>query len=75
MMAAEVDGGGPAFQVGAVQRLFEVRRRTEAYLGFGNHGAYGVAPDGKRFLVNVLTEEQTAPSPITVITNWTATLR
>jgi hypothetical protein len=75
MMAAEVNGEGAAFQVGAVQRLFEVRRRTANYLGFGNHGVYDVAPDGKRFLVNVVGDEQAVPPPITVITNWTATLR
>ena len=76
VMAAEVNGTGAAFQVGAVRRLFEVRRRTASYRGFGVGGAYDVAPDGQRFLMNVIAEEQAASPPsITVITNWAATLR
>jgi eukaryotic-like serine/threonine-protein kinase len=76
VMAAEVNGEGPAFQVGAVRRLFEVPRRTASHLGFGTGTVYDVAADGQRFLVNVIAEEQVAlPPPVTVITNWTATLR
>jgi len=33
-----------------------------------------VTPDGQRFLVNVV-EQAALPPPITVITNWMATLR
>jgi Tol biopolymer transport system component len=76
MMAAEVNGAGPAFQVRAIRRLFEVPRRTASYLGFNTGNVYDVTADGQRFLVNVVAEEQVAsPPPITVITNWTATLR
>ncbi|MGH9253592.1 MAG: protein kinase domain-containing protein [Vicinamibacterales bacterium] len=75
IMGAEVDGAGTAFKVGAVRPLFEARRRTQGYLGFGTGNVYAVAPDGQRFLVNVLADEQSAPPPITVITNWTATLQ
>jgi serine/threonine protein kinase len=80
MMAAEVNGAGAAFQVGAVRRLFEVRRRTQtngSLLGnLGSGRVYDVTADGQRFLVNVVAEDmQAAPPPITVITNWTATLR
>jgi eukaryotic-like serine/threonine-protein kinase len=74
VMAAEVNGTGAAFQVGAVRRLFEIRRRTESYQGFGLGSAYDVTPDGQRFLVNVV-EQAPMPPPITVITNWRATLR
>jgi hypothetical protein len=43
-------------------------------MGPGN--VYDVTADGQRFLVNVVDEEQAAlPPPITVITNWTSTLR
>jgi tRNA A-37 threonylcarbamoyl transferase component Bud32 len=75
IMAAEVNGSGAAFTVGAVRPLFEVRRRTTAYLGFGTGSVYDVTGDGQRFLVNVVAEEQEPPPPVTVITNWTATLR
>ena len=76
VVAAEVNGAGASFQVGAVRQLFEVRRRTESYLGMGPGNVYDVTADGQRFLVNVVDEEQAAlPPPITVITNWTSTLR
>jgi eukaryotic-like serine/threonine-protein kinase len=74
VMAAEVNSTGAAIQVGAVRRLFEVRRRTGGYRGFGIGGAYDVTPDGQRFLVNAV-EQPAVPPPITVITNWMATLR
>jgi Tol biopolymer transport system component len=74
VMAAEVNGAGAAFQVGAVRRLFEVRRRTESGVSGNTGSAYDVTPDGQRFLVNVV-EQVAPPPPITVITNWTATLR
>jgi len=75
IMAAEVNGTGTAFQVGTVRPLFDVRRRSVPYLGFGTGSVYDVTGDGQRFLVNVVADEQGAPPPITVITNWTATLR
>lgn len=39
-------------------------------------GTYEVVAlaDGQKFLVNTVTE-QAAPTPITVVVNWTATLR
>jgi hypothetical protein len=75
MMAAEVNGAGTAFQVGAVRSLFEAPRRTASHLGFGTGDVYDVPADGQRFLVNVVAEEQTSSPPITVITNWTSTLK
>jgi eukaryotic-like serine/threonine-protein kinase len=74
IMAAEVNGSGPAFQVGAVRPLFDVTRRT-APSPFGVGSVYDVTADGQRFLVSVVAEAEEAPSPITVITNWTTTLR
>jgi hypothetical protein len=44
-------------------------------LGFGTGSVFDVTADGERFLVNVAAEEQETPPPITVITNWTSTLR
>lgn len=83
VMAADVDGTWAAFEVGSVRPLFEVARRVQNYNGltargsnFGTGRVYDVAADGQRFLVNVVAEDQAAPPlPITVITNWTATLR
>jgi eukaryotic-like serine/threonine-protein kinase len=75
IMAADVDGTGSAFKVGAVRSLFEVRRRTAAYRALGTGSVFDVTADGQRFLVNVIVDEQQAPPPITVITNWTATLK
>jgi hypothetical protein len=74
-MVAEVNGAGTALQVGTVTSLFEVRRRTAAYLGYGTGSVYDVTADGQRFLVNIVSDDQAAPPPITIITNWTATLR
>jgi hypothetical protein len=35
---------------------------------------YAVSSDGQRFLINTLPEE-TASSPVTVVLNWTTTLK
>ena len=35
---------------------------------------YAVAPDGQRFLINVIADEATA-SPITIVSNWTTALK
>jgi eukaryotic-like serine/threonine-protein kinase len=75
IVAAEVNGTGPAFQVGTLRRLFDVNRRTTPYLGFGTGTVYDVTADGQRFLVNAAEEQAGLPPPITVITNWTTTLR
>jgi hypothetical protein len=82
MMAVAVNGTSNAVEVGAVQRLFEVSRRFQNYNSvavssgaFGTGLVYDVAADGQRFLVNVVADEQTVLSPITVVTNWMATLR
>ena len=74
-MSTAVNASGTVFEVGAVQRLFEARLRTDGYLGYGSGYVYDVFPDGQRFLIDQIADEQAAPSPIRVITNWTATLR
>ena len=71
-MAAEVNATSTGFRLGTVKRLFEVRRRTQAYLGLGTGSVYDVTSNGERFLINVIADEQAEPPPITVITNWRA---
>jgi hypothetical protein len=67
-MAAPVSGEGSAFQVGAVQSLFETRARAGV-----NAKPYDVSADGQRFLINTLVDA--ASAPITLVVNWTAALK
>jgi len=69
MMAASVNGEASAFQVGAVQPLFQVR-------GGGPRYFYDVSADGQRFLLNALPEQSTAAAaPLTLVVNWTSGLK
>jgi Tol biopolymer transport system component len=69
MMTASVNGEGTAFQVGAVQALFQVRSGGPRYF-------YDVSADGQRFLLNALPEQATAAAaPLTLVVNWTAGLK
>ena len=54
LTAAEVNGQGAAFTVGAVRALFEARARTAPYRGFSAGYAYDVSFDGQRFLINTV---------------------
>ena len=74
-MAAAVNGQGSVFQAGTVARLFEASFRTETYQGYGAGSVYDVAPDGQRFLINVVATAEPAQTPITIVTNWTSLLR
>jgi hypothetical protein len=66
LMAAAVNGQGPAFQVGTVRPVFE------RPLPFGGGGyVYDVSGDGKQFLVNTPLETQESLT-LTVVMNWTA---
>jgi Tol biopolymer transport system component len=65
LMAAGVTATGSRFDVGAVQRLFEVPT-------FEGYWPYDVSPDGQRFLVNTMSE---AVSPLTIVVNWPAALK
>ena len=67
LMAAEVDGQGAAFKVGAVKPLFTINSPNQQY-------AYDVSTDGQRFLVNTFPEQQDTSTPITVVMNWQAAL-
>ncbi len=70
LMEVEVTPG-PSFKVGVPKVLFQ----TPA-LGTNNPmgSSWDVSPDGQRFLVNAASEQQ-SPSPLTVLTNWQATLK
>jgi Tol biopolymer transport system component len=67
LMSVAVNGAGPAFEVGSVRPLFDIRPAVP-------RSAYDVSPDGQRFLVNMLAEEP-ASSPITLVINWPALLK
>ncbi len=75
LMATAVNGQGSVFQAGTVARLFEASFRTENYQGYGTGSVYDVAPDGQRFLINVVVTTEPAQTPITIVTNWTSLLR
>lgn len=76
LMAAAVNGQNPEFEVRTVGRLFEEQFRTENYQGYGPGSGYDVAPDGQRFLTNLVTgTERPAETPLTIVTNWTSLLR
>ena len=62
-MAAEVDGEGATFKVGAVRPLFALSSMSSRY-------QYDVSPDGQRFLVSAFPEQDAATTPITVVLNW-----
>jgi eukaryotic-like serine/threonine-protein kinase len=66
LMAATVSPQGEGFNVGVVAPLFPLR--PSGTLG----SVYQVSPDGKRFLVNMAPLVEAAPTPITVVVNWTA---
>ena len=65
LMAAAVTANGSRFDVGAVQRLFEVPM-------VDGYWPYDVSPDGQRFLVNTL---EGAVAPLTIVVNWPAGLK
>jgi hypothetical protein len=76
LMAAAVNGQNPEFEVRTVGRLFDEVFRTENYQGYGPGSVYDVAPDGQRFLTNLVTgTEEPAQTSITIVTNWTSLLR
>ena len=65
LMAAGVAANGSHFEVGAVQRLFDVPT-------VDGYWPYDVSPDGQRFLVNTVSE---AVAPLTIVVNWPAGLK
>jgi Tol biopolymer transport system component len=67
LMALEVNSAGESFEGGVSKELFEAPLRSE---GRSN---YGVSPDGKRFLMNVLLEDKNSRE-MKVMLNWPAGL-
>jgi Tol biopolymer transport system component len=65
LMAAGVAANGSRFEVGTVQRLFDVPT-------VDGYWPYDVTPDGQRFLVNTLESEV---APLTIVVNWPAALK
>ncbi len=71
MMTVPVKLGGPAFDFGAPQPLFDKAPGPAA-----RDFRYQPSADGKRFLALVVPEgEASAPSPVTVWLNWQAGLK
>ncbi len=68
ILAVEVNGQGAEFVVRDERPLFGTHATTT-----GRY-AYDVSADGQRFLVNTVVETA-APSPITLVVNWTSALR
>jgi Tol biopolymer transport system component len=74
MMAVEVSTS-PIFKAGTPRPLFQ----APIWGGgtFHNVTRYDVTADGKRFLINSVTADAatSAPTPITIVLNWTALLK
>jgi Tol biopolymer transport system component len=70
LMAADVDGRGPSFEVRAVRPLFKV---SAAQLTINQGFPYDVSPDGQRFIVNTMTPQSS--EPIVLVSNWLQVLR
>jgi hypothetical protein len=68
-MVTDVNGQGPAFQVGHRSTGL----RTRASVGGGDY-RYDVSGDGKRFFVNTPLEPQESLR-LTVVMNWTAAVK
>jgi len=68
LMAVEIRSGS-GFAAGVPKPLFRTQMK---WLDIGFQ--YDVSPDGKRFLINTLAEEEKADA-ITVVQNWTAELK
>jgi len=61
---------GPKFEAGLPKALFEIGERR-----FRGQTSYVPSADGRRFLVPVDVENSNIAPPLTVIVNWTATLK
>jgi len=65
-------GGAP--EIGVPHVLFETRISTPG--SQGAHYSYSVTQDGRRFLITTIAEgTKAAKTPLTVVLNWTASLR
>jgi eukaryotic-like serine/threonine-protein kinase len=64
IMAAEVSGEGETFTVGKVVPLFRAA-----------NGAWDVAPDGKKFVVETPEKPKNTSQSVTLVVNWPALLK
>jgi len=67
LMAAELKENNGTLQVAATRALFPIK-----IAGFND--SYDVFPDGRKFLSNTITTEET-PTPLNLVLNWTAELK
>ena len=75
LMAAEVNGEGPTFNVGPTQPLFDIRVSGAGIdQSFPGNGYYTPTRDGKRFLVPTLLQTPERQQ-INVIINWLTDLK
>jgi eukaryotic-like serine/threonine-protein kinase len=65
LMAVSVSEKGGSIEFGKPQRLFQTRP--------ANRNPFDVSPDGQRFAI--VSASDARPSPIVLVTNWTATLK
>ena len=70
LMSAAVRATADRLHVATPRPLFSLRPRPPARL---DAYCYDVFPDGRRFVVNTLTED-TTPTAITLVLNWTVAL-
>jgi len=69
LMAVSIKLGADSVEASAPRELF-----TLPAFDNGLDAPYDVAPDGQRFLVRAIPQQQTA-QPLTVIVNWPALLK
>jgi eukaryotic-like serine/threonine-protein kinase len=65
MMAAEIEERGNSIKLRPAQALFRAAVSS-------SFSPYDVTPDGKKFVINTLIEQDT---PLTLVVNWTANLK
>ena len=66
LMAAEIQSGGPTFDVGAVRQLFDVKAKGQVAFA-------GVSGDGRKFLLGIQVVAESV-GPLTLVTCWDAEL-
>jgi Tol biopolymer transport system component len=69
MMAAEVEERGNGIEARPPQALFRAAVPSVSAISLS---PYDVAPDGKKFVINTLSEQN---RPLTLVVNWTANLK
>ncbi len=70
LMAAAVDSTGSVFQASPPQPLFKLHVPTRGLLS-----QYQPSDDGQRFLVNTLSEQQSAPRTLTIVMSWQSSVK